>query len=119
ASCCPKTVIDLRTARAGLTGAARFGGAIVAHAVALRKSGPERRDADNAVTLVEAHRDDAACLGMLPIDGLDVRADDLSSGADEQQLLVLLGHLLDGGDVARLLALEADQADPLRAAMHR
>ena len=34
--------------RAGLTGATRFGGVIVAHAVAVRKSGPERRDGGHA-----------------------------------------------------------------------
>ena len=38
--------------------------------------------------------------------GSYVGPDDLAAGADQEQLLVLLGHLLDGGDVAGLLALE-------------
>jgi hypothetical protein len=36
---------------------------------------------------------------------------------DEEELLVLVGDLLDGGDDAGLLALERDQADALAAAV--
>ena len=42
---------------------------------------------------------------------------DLAAGADEEQLLVLLGDLLDGGHVAGLAALERDEPDALAAAV--
>ena len=44
---------------------------------------------------------------------LDVGPDDLAAGADEDELLVLLGHLLDRGDVPGLATLEADQPHAL------
>src|SRR6185369_16703600 len=98
---------------------ARLGRVIVTDGVALRQPGPERRDRDDAVALVHPHRDDAAGLGVLAVDRRDVGPDDLAAGADQEELLVLLRDLLDGRDVAGLLALEADQADALRTAVHR
>ena len=51
------------------------------------------------------------------VDAVRLGPDDLAAGADEQQLLVALGDLLDGGDGAGLAALERDQADALAAAV--
>ena len=81
--------------------------------------GPERGDADDLVPGVEAHDDDAAGPGRVAVDGVRLGPDHLAAGADEEQLLVLLGDLLDGGHVAGLLALQRDQPDALAAAVHR
>ena len=56
-------------------------------------------------------------LRRVAVDGVGLGPDDLAAGADEEQLLVLLGDLLDRGDVAGLAALEADEADALAAAV--
>ena len=50
----------IRRSRAGRARAVRSGVAIVAHAVLLRKSGPERGDGHDPVALGQAHDDDAA-----------------------------------------------------------
>ena len=73
--------------------------------------------ADDPVALGQAHDDDAAGARRVAVDRVGLGPDDLAAGADEEQLLVLLGDLLDGGDVAGLAALEADQADALAAAV--
>ena len=56
-------------------------------------------------------------LRRVAVDRVGLGPDDLAAGADEEELLVLLGDLLDGGDVAGLATLEADQADALAAAV--
>ena len=51
------------------------------------------------------------------VDRVRLGPDDLAAGADEEQLLVRLGDLLDRGDVAGLAALEGDEPDALAAAV--
>ena len=105
------------SSRVGRARAVRSRVAIVAHAVLLRKSGAERGDGDDAVAFGETHDDDAAGARRVAVDRVGFGPDDLTAGADEQELLVLLGDLLDGGQVPGLAALEADQTDTLAAAV--
>ena len=72
----------------------------------LRQPGAEGGDAHDPVALVEAHDDHAAGARRVAVDRVRLGPDDLAAGADQQQLLVGLGDLLDGGDVAGLAALE-------------
>ena len=53
----------------------------------------------------------------IAVDGVGLGADDLAAGGDEEELLVLVGDLLDGGHVAGLAALQRDEAHALAAAV--
>ena len=93
----------------------RLGAVIVAHASPLRQPFAEGGDADHPIALVEAHRDDAARTRRVAVDRVRLRPHDLAGGADEEQLIVGLGHLLDGGDTPRLAPLERDEHHALPA----
>jgi len=84
----------------------------------LCQPGPECGDAHDPVAGVQSHDDHAAGSGRIAVDGVRLGPDHLAPGADEKQLLVLLRDLLDGRHVARLPALEGDEADALAAAVH-
>jgi hypothetical protein len=80
-------------------------GIVLPKLTTLCQPGAEGGDPDHLVPGVEAHDDDAAGLGRVAVDGIGLGPHDLAAGADEEELLILLGDLLDRGDVAGLLAL--------------
>jgi hypothetical protein len=84
-----------------------------------RSASPGRNAAiaGDTVALGEAHDDHATRLRGVAVDRVRLGADDLATLGDEDQLLVLLGDLLDGGDRAGLLAFERDQRTALAAAV--
>src|ERR1700690_510944 len=82
------------------------GAVIVAHRPLLRQPRPEDGDAGHRVPFVQAHHDDTAGGAAVAVDGLHVGAHDLAPGADEEQLLIVLGDELDGRHGTRLAALE-------------
>src|SRR6185369_5403444 len=85
---------------------ARFGGVIVTDGVAVCQPGAERGDRHDAIALGEAHDDHAAGVRRVAVDRVRLGPDHLAAGADQEELLVLLGDLLDGRDEARLPAFE-------------
>src|SRR5262245_17091992 len=96
---------------------ARFGGVIVTDASAVCQPGPERGDRHDPVALGEPHDDHAAGAGRIAVDRVGLGPDDLAARRDQQELLVLLGHLLDGRHHAGLLALQGNEPDALAAAV--
>src|ERR1035437_9738264 len=116
-----KPTAGRRSRSLGLLAIRRWGGSvwgIVRYGPPLRQSGSESSDANDLVVAIEPHDDDAAGLRRVAVDSVGVRPNHLSVGTDQQQLLVLLGDLLDGGHLSGLLALERDQPNALAAAVH-
>src|SRR4051812_19839129 len=109
----PKAVTALPSRRVAIVGH----GVVVCHRVLVTIFGPEDGNSGNLVSIVEPHDDHAPCAGAVAIDALDVSAHDLTAGADEQKLFVVLVHELDRSYPPGLGALDRDERHALSAAV--